>query len=545
MDRKFEQVYNVDDYEILSEDGWRDIHSIGQTIEYEVWYIETQSGYYLRCADDHILFDKDGVEIFVKNCKPYETYIITEDGPDLVVKLSSTGFKENMYDLEVEGHKYYSNGILSHNTAFCAGYMLWYCLFNKGKTSGIVSNKESSAKEVLLRLANMYESVPSWLKCGVENYAKTHISFENGSRVIASATSKNSFRGWTINGLLLADEFAHVPRNLQEPFWSSNYPTISASRKAKMIIISTPLGMHDLFHETYTKAENKQNKFVPLDINWREHPERDDEWLEEQRDSLGPVLFRQEVLVEFLGSANTVIDADKLKELLTVSIDPIHVDLQGKLRIYEKPLAGATYVCGVDVAKGTGEHYSTIQVLRIDSMKPVQIEQVAVYENNEVDPYKFSEIINRVAIYYNDAYIMAENNSEGNTIVSELHWTYENEGLVNSGSKINSLGVRATTKTKPRAVILMKKFIEGNLIKLNDRETIKQLTDFVEKGNNRFKCDNLNDDLVSALYWACYFFKMDVLDEEISFKKDEEEDADLWGLLSDVDERSNEDWSWL
>jgi hypothetical protein len=33
------------------------------------------------------------------------------------------------------------------------------------------------------------------MKPGVENYAKTTITFENGSRIIAAATSKNSFRG--------------------------------------------------------------------------------------------------------------------------------------------------------------------------------------------------------------------------------------------------------------------------------------------------------------------------------------------------------------
>ena len=105
----------------------------------------------------------------------------------------------------------------------------------------------------------------------------------NGSRIISSATSKNSFRGWTINGILLADEFAHVQRNLQSDFWSSNFPTISASKYAKMFIISTPLGMHDLFHEIYTNAENNKNNFKYLDIHWTEHPERDEEWLEAQK----------------------------------------------------------------------------------------------------------------------------------------------------------------------------------------------------------------------------------------------------------------------
>lgn len=430
-------------------------------------------------------------------------------------------------------------------TAFCAGFILWYSLFTEGKTSGIVSNKASSANEVLSRLKGMYESVPAWLKCGVTTWAATHVAFENGSRIISSATSKSSFRGWTINGILLADEFAHVQRNLQKDFWSSNFPTISASKKAKMLIISTPFGMHDLFHEIYINAEKKNNNFVPINIHWSEHPERDEEWLETQRNELGPVLFKQEILVEFLGSANTVIDADVLKKLLEKKVNPEVIDLGGHFRIYEKPISGAEYVLGVDSAKGTREHYSTIQVLRIDSVDPVKLEQVAVYECNIVDPYHFSAIVNRVAIYYNNAYIMVENNGIGWTVVTELHWNYENEGLVNTGSKETSLGVRAQPKTKQRAVILMKKLIEGNMLSLVDGETIKQLTDFTEKANGAFRCDNLNDDLVSGLYWACYIFKMDILDQDMTFAKDEEEDYDAWGILGDVPDHTEEDWSWV
>lgn len=429
-------------------------------------------------------------------------------------------------------------------TTFCAGFILWYSLFNDNKTSGIVSNKASSANEVLDKIKNMYESVPEWLKCGVDEYAKTYVSFENGARLISSATSKNSFRGWTINGILLADEFAHVHRNLQGDFWSSNFPTISASKKSKMIIISTPLGMYDLFHEIYTNAERKKNKFKHVDIHWTEHPERDEEWLNDQRNALGPTLFRQEVLVEFLGSKSTVIDAEVLKKLLRMGVDPLHIDLNNRFRIYEKPKDGCQYVLGVDTAKGTGEHYSTIQVLRIDSAQPINCEQVAVFESNFTDPYAFSAIVNRIGIYYNDAYIMVENNAEGWTIVTELHWTFENEGLVNTGSKVTQLGIRAMPKTKQRAVILMKKLIEADLLKLNDAPTIKQLTDFTEKSNGSFSCENLNDDLVSGLYWACYFFKMDILDESISFRKDEE-DTDAWGILADTPETSQTDWSWI
>jgi hypothetical protein len=44
-----------------------------------------------------------------------------------------------------------------------------------------------------------------------------------------------------------------------------------------------------------------------------------------------------------------------------MNVDPIFYDLKDRLRVWEKPIDGAQYVLGVDPAKGTGEHFSTIQ----------------------------------------------------------------------------------------------------------------------------------------------------------------------------------------
>ena len=56
-------------------------------------------------------------------------------------------------------------------------------------------------------------------------------------------------------------------RNIQEEFWSSNYPTISASKESKLILISTPLGMYDLFYNIYTKAEKGLGPFKHLNVH--------------------------------------------------------------------------------------------------------------------------------------------------------------------------------------------------------------------------------------------------------------------------------------
>lgn len=246
---------------------------------------------------------------------------------------------------------------------------------------------------------------------------------------------------------------------------------------------------------------------------------------------------------EFLGSSHTVIDSDILEKMINYEYpEPIKYDLDNALKIYENPTDNGIYVMGVDTAKGTGEHSSTIQVLKIENLNPVIMRQVAVYENKYVDPYKFSEIVHRLSLYYNNAFIMCENNAEGITVVSRLWWEYENGGLVNSGSKQKDIGIRSTVKTKPQAVILMKKLIEDNALKLYDEDTIMQLTGFIDKGNNRFGGEGMDDDLISALYWAVFILEKDILDESFKFSKEIEDDG--WGILSDVID-GEEDWSWL
>jgi hypothetical protein len=252
------------------------------------------------------------------------------------------------------------------------------------------------------------------------------------------------------------------------------------------------------------------------------------------------------MMVNFIGSSNTVIDSNVLEVLLKRHYpEPETYDLNNKFRVYEKPVPGAMYCLGVDVAKGTGEHYSTIQVLRIDSTKPIKMKQVAVFENNFTDTYTFSEIVNRTCYYYNNAHIMCENNGEGAPVVMKLWWDYENPNLINEGSKESKLGIRATGNTKPRAVLLMKKLIEDDSIELVDMETVRQLTDFQDKGHNKFGGANIDDDLVSALYWAIFLLEMDILDEKFEFKANELTEDDGWGLLTDFIDGRDDDWSWL
>ena len=61
-------------------------------------------------------------------------------------------------------------------------------------------------------------------------------------------------RGGSYNMIFL-DEFAFVPHNVAEDFFSSVYPTISSGQSTKVVIVSTPNGMN-LFYKLWSDAES-------------------------------------------------------------------------------------------------------------------------------------------------------------------------------------------------------------------------------------------------------------------------------------------------
>jgi hypothetical protein len=137
---------------------------------------------------------------------------------------------------------------------------------------------------------------------------------------------------------------------------------------------------------------------------------------------------------------------------------------------------------------------------------------------------------------------MCENDGEGSAVIGQLWWTYENEGLVNTGAKTVNLGIRSNRNNKPIAVLLMKKLIEDGSVKINDKETIEQLSSYIED-DGKFYGKDKPDDLVDSLFWGLFIFEMNVMSENWEFKKDNEED-NIWGILSDIED-DIDDWSWL
>ena len=90
-----------------------------------------------------------------------------------------------------------------------AGYLLWYAMFHADQTILIAAHKYSGAQEIMQRIRFAYETLPDYIRAGVTAYNKGSLEFDNGSRIIAQATTENTGRGLSIS-LAYLDEFAFV-----------------------------------------------------------------------------------------------------------------------------------------------------------------------------------------------------------------------------------------------------------------------------------------------------------------------------------------------
>ena len=109
---------SVSDWQILTDTGWVDILETHKTIPYEKWKIVTNSGKNLIGADLHRVFNNKNEPIYISELTTGD-HIFTQDGLESVCKVEQSKETCNMFDLtlsDASNHRYYANGILSHNS---------------------------------------------------------------------------------------------------------------------------------------------------------------------------------------------------------------------------------------------------------------------------------------------------------------------------------------------------------------------------------------------------------------------------------------------
>ena len=167
-------------------------------------------------------------------------------------------------------------------STLAAGYSLWLMMFHKNKNVLCIATKQETARNMVTKVKFMFDNLPSWLKIPAEENNKLSLRLNNGSQIKATSASSDAGRSEAVS-LLLVDEAAFI-EGIGE-IWASAQQTLATGGGA--IVLSTPYGTGNWFHQTWVRAEAQENDFLPIKLPWFVHPERDEAWRKRQDELLG------------------------------------------------------------------------------------------------------------------------------------------------------------------------------------------------------------------------------------------------------------------
>lgn len=472
----------------MSNDGYRGNRKLkAKGLQHE-WTQERLSEY-IKCAQDPIYFAEKYIQI-----------VHVDHGLIPIVLYDYQ--KEIMEAINRSRRVTVNTSRQAGKTTTAVAIILHYVLFNDHKTVALLANKGDAAREILDRIKIAYESLPEWLQQGVIEFNKGSAEFENGSKVIAAATSSSAIRGRSVSFLYI-DETAFVEG--WEEFFASVLPTISSGNTTRMLFTSTPNGLNH-FYKTCMGAKDGTNGYEYIEVPWQRVPGRDEKWKKETLEAMDHDIqkFAQEFECEFQGSSGTLISGSKLKTL--VIREPI--TSKNNLSMYEAPVAGRTYACVVDVSRGKGLDYSAFQMIDVTSMP---YKQVATFRDNWITPLDYADIIFRTSRGYNEASVLVEINDIGQQVAESLLYDFDydnilytiNNGrsgkIISTGGKGQEIGIRTTKTVKSVGCSVLKMLVEQDQLILSDFNTINELSTFSKKGVSFEAESGCNDDMVMGL----------------------------------------------
>lgn len=528
---------------VKTDTGWSPVTQIHRTKSFQIYNIKTDKGFELQGADEHICFDENLNEKYIK-CFKIGDLIMTEIGPQSITSIDILSYNVCMCDLTVadNNHRYFTNGILSHNTTVSGIFLLHYLIFNIDKNSLILGNIRSTAIEILKKVKDIYDPLPWFLKPGVMKWNESEIVMDNGCRIIIGATTLNAGVSYTIHCALL-DEFAKIAPNIQESFYTHVLPTITAGR-ARIMITSTQNGT-ELFCKLYTAAEAGENSYAPFKTDWWEVPEwdeqnkqwvkRDEKWKEMQIGNYGSVeAFEMQFGTSFTANSNTLVSNKYLsksrqewvKFVQTDELEglpcnqyftwlPEYLEEEDGIGFREK-LKRDWFTITVDIAEGKGGDYTVFNFNRMKASPKegeVLFECIGHFRCNEKDIKECARALYEFCIMcldQNHYMISEEYNTYGALFVSYIQRWVDDEDpqnfsmssfakFYNENMTKSTIGLRVTHKDKLKYCTLFKGEIERGHIKNRSMLFNNELSAFTDlKGNGVYKASFGHDDLVMA-----------------------------------------------
>lgn len=411
-------------------------------------------------------------------------------------------FKDHQYIITLKSRQL---GI----STLAAAYSLWLMLFHKDKNVLALATTQATARNLVSKTMFMYDQLPKWLKLPAVEKNKLSLRLKNGSKITAKSSNADAARSEAVS-LLLIDEAAFID-NIEETFTAAQQTLATGGQ---CMALSTPNGIGNWFHQTWEKAESGENSFLPIRLPWTVHPERNQDWRDQQNADLGPKMAGQECDCDFLASGDTVFDTDDMAFYeQTYQKDPMERrGVDGNLWVWEGVDYSKSYMVVADVARGDGQDYSAFHIFDIEGAT-----QVAEYKG-KIAPRDFGNMLVGIASEYNEALLVCENANIGwATIEQILEREYRNlfYSATNNMETVESYmhkyerdklvpGFTMSARTRPLVIAKMIEYIRDRSVTIQSKRLMSEMRVFVWKNGKPQAQDRYNDDLIISCATALY-----------------------------------------
>jgi len=398
-------------------------------------------------------------------------------------------------------------------TTLCAAYALWTFLFKGDSSTLCMAPTTNVAKAIIDKFKFAHGQLPKWMldlsNASTDEANQKRVVGKNGSKIEALSGSRDAARSKTAT-FLIFDEFAFLEDD--EGVYTACQPTLSTG--GKCVILSSPNGDSNKFADLYNKAELDDNEFLPVKLDWRVHPDRDQTWRDRQDQELGKRAALQECEALMLSTGNSYFEPEDLDWVKENLEEP--VQMRGKDNscwVWKFPEEVTNCAVIVDTARGDGLDSSSIQVIEL-----LTGDQIWEYKG-ELGPKDLANFAVSVAIEYNNALLIVENSGIGNTTCSYVTDSgYRNvfksfkgdttnvSQFLNAYHDEDKMTPGFTTSTATRLPMLqsLKTVIEEKAIRIRSKRTYGEMRSFIWKGPKPTAKSGANDDLLIPLAIGTY-----------------------------------------
>lgn len=424
----------------------------------------------------------------------------------------------------------------------------------------IVANKGNQAQDFLSKIKDFLSQVPRWVwgknyddKKELDGHivgkgSVKSIKLFNGCHLTAVATSKDAVRGQSSPRIVVIDEAAHIDNTDGELMYGSAMMALASNASGQMFLISTPMGTDPIFYKTYSETigENGANNFVIHQMYFFQDPrynknlvwkfkhkdgtietyvetEFDDEkmvarfnkgwmpesdWYKSQCSILhnDKRLIHQELLSKFDGSGSNVVDFEHIsRHEQNYVCEPIEKHEENhNLWVWEHPQAGHQYCAFADVASGTGEDYSCLQILNITTG-----EQAVEYKG-KLKSELFAPIVKRWCETYDALTDIDTTGGYGDNLITDLERLKFK--LLKTEENGEVKGLKFSGITRPKVVQRFVNYVETDSLKIKSIRVIAELKTFIWVNGRPDHMRGFNDDAIISIAGGIWLF-------ETSFKQ--------------------------